>query len=100
MMKRSIGLATAAGFLVGAVWVALAFVFFTAPQSSTVDAITCPPFLVTDWFAAPVLNAILYGTVALIWSWISARLRSRANKRIGPAVYTRSVIEAFLCPSC
>jgi len=90
-MKRSIGFATAAGFLVGAVWVALAFVFFTAPQSSTVDAIkliaaiTCPPFLVTDWFAAPVLNAILYGTVALIWSWISARLRSRANKRIGPA---------------
>jgi len=90
-MERSIGFATAAGFLVGSVWVTLAFVFFTVPQSSTVDAIkliatiTCPPFLVTDWFAAPVLNAILYGTVALIWSWISARLRSRANKRIGPA---------------
>jgi hypothetical protein len=61
-MKRSIGLATAAGFLVGSVWVTLAFVFFTVPQSSTVDAIkliatiTCPPFLVPFCAATGVLS--------------------------------------------
>jgi len=89
-MKRSIGWSAAAGFLIGVVWVTLNFVFFTAPQSRAVDAIkviatiTCPPFLVTDFLAAPVLNGILYGLVASIWSWISARF-ARANNRFDPA---------------
>ena len=90
-MKRSIGLWAAAGFLVGAAWVGLAFVFFTVPQSPTVEvikliaSITCPPFLVTGLVTAPVVNVVLYGVVAFIWSRIRARLRSRAANRIGPA---------------
>jgi hypothetical protein len=74
------------GFAIGGFWVVMGFVFFTAPQSAAVDivmgiaALTCPPFLITDLFVAPLLNAVLYGGVAFIWLRISVRW----NRGAGP----------------
>jgi hypothetical protein len=85
-MGRRVAICAVVGFAIGGLWVVLAFVFFTAPQSAAADvvkviaAITCPPFLITDLFVAPVLNAVLYGGAAYIW----LRLSERWNRGGGP----------------
>jgi len=76
------------GFAVGAAWLILAFVFFTAPQSRALEIvtwiawITCPALLV-DYFAAPVLNAVMYGLVASLWftSWRKVAGEGRGKPR-------------------
>jgi hypothetical protein len=58
------------GLTIGIFWLLFMGVFFAAPQSAAltvvlaVSEITCPPLLLENIFAAPVLNAILYGVLA------------------------------------
>ena len=58
------------GLVIGIFWLLLMVAFFTAPQSvalsivKVVSEITCPPLLLDNVFAAPILNAILYGVLA------------------------------------
>jgi hypothetical protein len=58
------------GLAIGIFWLLFMVVFFAAPQSAVlsivevVSEITCPPLLLDNIFAAPILNAILYGVLA------------------------------------
>ena len=66
------------GFLVPVFWGALGFIFFNAPESRWTDRfwalvyITCPPWLIPEtsltpgWVIAPILNACLYGSIAMV----------------------------------
>jgi hypothetical protein len=46
--------------------------FFTAPQSLAVDVakgvavVTCPAFLFSDFFAAPLVNGVLYAAASFV----------------------------------
>ena len=78
MSIRATGLKWAAiGFMVPVFWGVLGFILFNARESIWTTLfwilvyITCPPWLVPEtsmtpgWVVAPILNACLYGTVAV-----------------------------------
>jgi len=72
------------GLAIGIFWLLFTFVFFTVRQSAAlsvvlvVSEVTCPPLLLDNAFAAPVLNAVLYGVVAFILRRILS-FRGRAS---------------------
>ncbi len=82
----------AVGFAVPVFWGVLSFIFFNAPNSWWTDAywylvyITCPSWLVPEtsasWLITPILNACLYGSVALIIVGIWRGLRARKISRV------------------
>ena len=65
MLTRAVFFWALIGLGVGIFWIGMAFVFFSAPQSVVVDVfkyiarVTCPPFLFSDLFVAPAVNAVI-----------------------------------------
>ena len=97
---RAQGLMWAAiGFVVPGFWGVLGFIFFNAPQSSWTDLfwalvyITCPPWLLPEtslapgWVVAPILNACLYGLIAMVIVHIrrTTQTRNASHGTDGPS---------------
>jgi len=92
MSIRKHGLIWAAvGLGVPIFWGVVGFVLFSAPNSWWTDmywnlvCITCPSWLLPEtsanWLITPILNAGLYGTVAVVIVGMSRRLRNRMRSR-------------------
>ena len=90
MSIRKHGLIWAAvGFGVPIFWGALSFIFFNASNSWWTDMywylvyLTCPPWLLPEssasWLITPILNAALYGAVAMAIVSMSRTLRHRSR---------------------
>jgi hypothetical protein len=75
----------AVGFGVPVFWGVLGFILFNAPNSWWTDMywnlvyITCPSWLLSEtaasWLITPILNACLYGVVAMAVVGMSRELR-------------------------
>ncbi len=84
MIRRSVIWAIV-GFCVPIFWGVMSFIFFFAPNSVWTDRywklayITCPSWLLPEngasWLITPLVNAVLYGCVALIILAIARELR-------------------------
>jgi len=75
------------GFTVPIFWGALAFIYFSAPESVWTDLfwdavyISCPPWLLPEnslsWFLTPVLNAGLYAVAGYVFFRTKHTVRNR-----------------------
>jgi hypothetical protein len=91
--RKPIYFAAAVGFCIPILWGMIAFVFFTAPESTRMDLfwyavyVTCPPWLLPEssasWVLTPVANAILYGLIT--WLWMSTFHRESPDSRDDPS---------------
>ena len=92
MSIRAQGLIWAAiGFTVPVFWGVLGFIFFNAPESRWTDLfwvlvyIACPPWLLPEtsisWAGTPLLNACLYGALALVIVRIGRTMQTRITSR-------------------
>jgi hypothetical protein len=84
----------AVGFMVPVFWGVLSFILFNAHQSLWTDVywllvyITCPFWLLpdtsiswVDWLDTPVLNACLYGSIAIVIVRIRRSIRTHNTSR-------------------
>jgi hypothetical protein len=111
LVKRFVVVSSCVGFLVPIFWGVVGFLTFSAPENVHAEMFwdtvhrTCPPWLITgpsifaESWATPVLNAALYGAVALVvalpFKGISSLIHLRL--RLGPRALYGALAVAGLC---